>query len=177
MNEVWNLDPIYKGFDDPAFAADMETLTEKARTVAELAAALPAMDPLQGLKEGILQMEELMMLTAKLAVYASLRQSTNTRDPECGSRLGVIFQILSGTAGPRAIFNEWAAALPDLEALAESDALLKETRPEYAFISVGFNGYGHPSDSTLQKLHRYGAEVYRTDLDGSITFMAGDHDG
>ena len=23
MNEVWNLDPIYKGFDDPAFEADM----------------------------------------------------------------------------------------------------------------------------------------------------------
>ena len=35
MNEVWNLDPIYKGFDDPAFAADME----KARAlVAEFAA-------------------------------------------------------------------------------------------------------------------------------------------
>ena len=23
MNDVWNLDPIYKGFDDPAFATDM----------------------------------------------------------------------------------------------------------------------------------------------------------
>ena len=26
MNEVWNLDVIYRGFDDPAFAADMEKL-------------------------------------------------------------------------------------------------------------------------------------------------------
>ena len=24
MNSVWNLDPIYLGFDDPAFEADME---------------------------------------------------------------------------------------------------------------------------------------------------------
>ena len=26
MNEVWNLGRIYTGFDDPAFAADMDTL-------------------------------------------------------------------------------------------------------------------------------------------------------
>lgn len=26
MNEVWNLDPIYQGFDDPAFARDVEAL-------------------------------------------------------------------------------------------------------------------------------------------------------
>ena len=37
MNEVWNLDPLYKGFDDPAFTADMEKLTEKAKEVAALA--------------------------------------------------------------------------------------------------------------------------------------------
>ena len=26
MNEVWNLDPIYRGFDDPAFERDMQAL-------------------------------------------------------------------------------------------------------------------------------------------------------
>ncbi len=26
MNEVWNLDPIYRGFQDPAFGADMNKL-------------------------------------------------------------------------------------------------------------------------------------------------------
>ena len=29
MNEVWNLDPIYTGFDDPAFEADLNTAKEK----------------------------------------------------------------------------------------------------------------------------------------------------
>ena len=29
MNEVWNLDPIYKGFDDPAFAQDMQQCKER----------------------------------------------------------------------------------------------------------------------------------------------------
>ena len=31
MKDVWNLDVIYKGFDDPAFAADMEALDAKTR--------------------------------------------------------------------------------------------------------------------------------------------------
>ena len=26
MKETWNLDPIYRGFEDPAFAADLEKL-------------------------------------------------------------------------------------------------------------------------------------------------------
>ena len=28
MNEVWNLDPIYRGFDDPAFEADLASAKE-----------------------------------------------------------------------------------------------------------------------------------------------------
>ena len=28
MNEVWNLDPIYKGFDDPAFEKAGQTAGE-----------------------------------------------------------------------------------------------------------------------------------------------------
>ena len=35
MNEVWNLDPIYKGFDDPAFVQDLNTLKEKVAAFAE----------------------------------------------------------------------------------------------------------------------------------------------
>ena len=33
MNETWNLDPIYRGFDDPAFEADMAALKEKAQEI------------------------------------------------------------------------------------------------------------------------------------------------
>ena len=33
MNERWNLDPIYPGFDDPAFAADMEALKAEVEKI------------------------------------------------------------------------------------------------------------------------------------------------
>ena len=41
--------------------------------------------------------------------------------------------------------------------------------PETAVISVGYNTYGHPTDEALARLNLAGAEIYRTDIDGSIT--------
>lgn len=53
MNAVWNLDPIYHGFDDPAFAADMAALKDEVEKIDAFARALPAMAPIDGLKQGI----------------------------------------------------------------------------------------------------------------------------
>ena len=35
MNEVWNLDPIYRGFDDPAFGQDLTMVEGLEASVAE----------------------------------------------------------------------------------------------------------------------------------------------
>lgn len=73
--------------------------------------------------------------------------------------------------------------LPDVELLvvghhgskyATTGALLRRIRPELAFISAGKNNYyGHPAAETLERLEQAGAEVYRTDLQGSLTVWAG----
>ena len=124
MNEVWNLDPIYKGFDDPAFAADME----KARAlVAEFAAftgTLTDAEPVQALRRGILLQEQITEVVSKLGQYASLRQSTNTKDAEAGSRMGQLMGILSGVAAPEAAFKSWASALENLMELIKQDEIL-----------------------------------------------------
>ena len=39
MNEVWNLDPIYAGFSDPAFEADLAALKEAGAECAAFAAS------------------------------------------------------------------------------------------------------------------------------------------
>ena len=44
MNEVWNLDPIYRGFEDPAFGADMKKLQELVEQYGAFAARLDEMD-------------------------------------------------------------------------------------------------------------------------------------
>lgn len=47
-------------------------------------------------------------------------------------------------------------------------AFLQTVRPQAAVISVGDNGYGHPSDSAIARLRTVGASVYRTDEGGNI---------
>lgn len=53
-----------------------------------------------------------------------------------------------------------------------SDDFLSRVAPKYAVISVGKNPYGHPSSATINKLKNANIEVYRTDLDGTVTFTS-----
>ena len=53
---------------------------------------------------------------------------------------------------------------------ATSEHFLKRVQPEAAIISDGgWNRYGHPAQSVLDRLKAANAKVYRTDLQGEIT--------
>ena len=125
MNDVWNLDPIYRGFDDPAFAADLQALRDMAREYNAFAAELGNMESAEGLKEGVLWQEKLTALAKKLIDYAQLRQAVDTRDNQAGSYLGQAMQILSTTAGAEALWKEWSAKQPGLMETVWADELLK----------------------------------------------------
>ena len=124
MNEVWNLDPIYRGFDDPAFAQDLAELKVALSDFAKFTAELGSAEPLEGLKNGIAGLEKLVTIGSKLVEYAMLRQSANTQDAEAGSRVGQIMGVFSSLAGPQAAFQEWASKLPDLMELVAQDEIL-----------------------------------------------------
>ena len=130
MNKVWNLDPIYKDFSDPAYAADMAALAGLVDKIQKFSADLSNMDSMQGLKEGIHLQEEFSELVSKLAGYASLRQAANTRDPEAGSKMGQVMQLYSGVAAPFAAWKDWAAKVDNLQQMVAEDADLKD----YAFL-------------------------------------------
>ena len=54
-----------------------------------------------------------------------------------------------------------------------SERFLRAVAPEYCVISVGKdNAYDHPHDEVLNRIAGYGAEVYRTDLNGDITCIS-----
>ncbi len=130
MNDVWNLAPIYKGFDDPAFAADMAALKELVEKIQLFSEALNTADQTEGLKQGISLQEQFSELVGKLAGYASLRQAADTRDPEAGSRMGQVMQLYSGVAAPLAAWKDWASKIENLQELVAAEEDLKE----YAFL-------------------------------------------
>ena len=121
MNAVWNLDPIYKGFDDPAFEADMNALKDAVAKINAFADTLAQIEPLTGLKQGIALQEQFADLVGKLAGYASLRQSADTKNPEAGSQMGRVMALYSGVAAPFAAFKDWATKLPNLMELVKGD--------------------------------------------------------
>jgi len=125
MNEVWNLEPIYKGFDDPAFEADMAALKAEVEAIGSFAGELAGLEPIDGLRRGIELQEKFAALVGKLAGYASLRQAADTRDPNAGSQMGRIMGLYSGVAAPFAAFKDWASKLPNLMELVENDEVLK----------------------------------------------------
>jgi competence protein ComEC len=54
--------------------------------------------------------------------------------------------------------------------------ILNAVRPDFAVISVGFrNSFGQPRLEVLKRLQESGARVYRTDLDGAVTFYLDGH--
>ena len=70
-------------------------------------------------------------------------------------------------------------AIPDIELLvvghhgsknSSCEEFLRAAAPELAVISAGTNNsYGHPAQETLDRLTALGAEIHRTDWEGSVT--------
>ncbi|MBC7339446.1 MAG: MBL fold metallo-hydrolase [Firmicutes bacterium] len=55
---------------------------------------------------------------------------------------------------------------------SNGSAFLRAVAPRWAVISVGAdNPFGHPAPSVLKRLSRAGVTVYRTDQNGTVTFL------
>lgn len=87
--------------------------------------------------------------------------------------------LFTGDAGEESEYDMTQSGLPlqstvlkvghHGSATASSYAFLRSVQPEYAVISCGIhNDYGHPTKSVLSRLRDVGAQVYRTDMQGTI---------
>ena len=128
MNERWDLTGMYRGFEDPAFEADLQKFQEIVKDFGTFTEKLGELDPQEALKTGFSYMESMREVGEKLMVYAALRQSADTKDPAAGSNLGRILAVDSQSAGPQAAFSHFMAELPDLDARMERDPVLREYR-------------------------------------------------
>ena len=169
MNEFWNLDPMYKGFDDPAFEADLAAAKEKLDALEKLVGQLGAMEPIQGLLEGVKIQEEVADLLGKLVQYAMLRQSANSKDAEAGSNVGRAMALYSRTAAPTAAFQDWAAKLPNLmelvmahEKLQHYEFLFRNMQDDVRYLLPG------QGEEIMARMQLTGGNAW-SDLQGYLT--------
>lgn len=127
--------------------------------------------------------------TLELKVYAPLAaESDNDAGLIIYGDYGSFEFLVTGDAGAaveRRLVSGYE--LGDMEVLivghhgsrySTSDELLDSITVETAIISVGAgNSYGHPAQEVLDRLEARGIEVYRTDLDGTVSITVGRDDG
>lgn len=157
MNEVWNLDPIYREFEDPAFEGDLGELTALSSQFTAFTKGLETAQPVDALRQGIGYMERITSLGNRLAAFAMFRQAADSKDAEANSQLGRILSALSALAAPEAAFKAWAAKLPDLQTLVAGDEELKD----YTFL------FSDIAESSRYLLSNQGEEIMaRMELSG-----------
>lgn len=125
MNSKWSLDVLYKGYDDPKFAADEARLEQLIKQFSAFAADLKG-DPKDELVKALKLNEQIIGTASDLFSFASLSQSTDTSDVQAAAVLGRLSSKMSQMAGPRTALVQYVAGLDDLDSIIDSDPLLKE---------------------------------------------------
>ena len=54
---------------------------------------------------------------------------------------------------------------------SSSEDFLEKVTPEFAFIPVGKNNFGHPSDEVIARLYTLGTSVFRADMNKDVIFI------
>lgn len=169
MNDVWNLDRMYSGFEDPKYLADFEAFDKKVAEFIDFTKTLTTVEPLEGLRTGIRLQEELDFVSDTLGSYPHLRAATNAKDVEAISQSGRIMGVYSNMAGASAVFRQWVCSIPNLMELVSGDDFLKD----YQFLFQGMLDM-HRYDLTPEasqvraKLRLSGASAW-SKLQGELT--------
>ena len=126
MYNEWNLNVFYNGIDDPALAADMEKLEKLVESYKEMVANLTMDDPRATLRKVLETKEEMSTTTRRLGGYFSLRRSANSMDSEVSAYQTKLQALMAGTAKEGVMFEKYVGKVENLDAVIESDDLLKE---------------------------------------------------
>ena len=165
----WNLDILYTGFDTEEYANDykqLESLVPELTAMADKCKDMPASEFLVGY---IKLSEQITDLTEKLAIYANLRYSANTRDTDAASWLGRIMQLMSATAAPTAVVEKAISEIEDLDGVISATPGLEEFR--YLITNVKRDSRYLLSDkeeTILARMDLSGASAW-SDLQSSLT--------
>ncbi len=169
MNEKWNLDILYKGFDDPEFKKDAEAFDEVISELNTLAEKCESMAHAELIAKAITLWERQYTLMEKLFIFASLKYSADTRDDEASSTADVLSAKASRSAAAQAKLNTVIAGFDDLEKIIDENASLEEYR--YYLMNIKRDSKYLLSDreeALFAKMNISGASAWES-LQGMLT--------
>lgn len=122
MNTTWNLDVMYKGYDDPKYINDIKKVEETIKNIKNL--VLDENNPIKTIEASLILTEELNTLLMELFSYSSLRSSTNVNDFEAMTEMGKLQIMLQETVESDVKFQTYLTKF-DLDSLAKESEVIK----------------------------------------------------
>ena len=129
MNMTWDLEVLYKGYDDPKYLSDFERLQKLIKDMIDVCAKLDVEKAKECIEEELKLEEEFNSVILELYTYSSLRSSTNVNDSEALMQMAKLSILLNETVGCGVAFQQFLLNV-DLEQLANESELIKT----YLFI-------------------------------------------
>ena len=126
MQDRWNLDILYGGFEDAAFASDVQKLSEEIEKFIALSQDAENAPAGELLVNYVKSEERITELASKLIIYSNLRYSANTADTDAASNIGCLMGMLSSIAAASAKLSKVIAGYENIEELIASSELLTE---------------------------------------------------
>ena len=120
----WNLDVLYKGFDDPAFLADMDAIPALTKELA----ALPGSGKPQAecLEAAVNAIERLDALSEKVSNYAFLTQAADAANARADQAIDRIMNLSVDMQLAFSAVTRYVGGLENLEELIASSELLRD---------------------------------------------------
>lgn len=129
MNMTWDLDILYKGYDDPKYNEDIKKAEELIKKIVALSLELNVESAKECIEEELKLEEEFNSIILELYTYSSLRSSTNVNDTEALMQMAKLSMMLNETVAPSVKFQKFLLEV-DLDALAKESEIIKT----YKFI-------------------------------------------
>ncbi len=124
MNMTWDLEIMYKGYDDPKYISDNKKVLEIINELNELVKELNVDNAVAIIEKELRLEEELNSVLSELFSYSSLRASTNVNDYEALGEMGKLQMILQETVAASVAFSKFLTNV-DLGKLAKTSELIK----------------------------------------------------
>ena len=124
MKSEWNLEVMYKGLDDPAYAADVKKLEEAAAALHEVVEKAPEMNEKDRVEAILTAQENMLSLSEKVGLYVGLRQSVEAKNGQLMAEMNKLMMIQAGAAADDTAAKQLLGATRDVDALAAESELI-----------------------------------------------------
>ncbi len=123
MDMTWNLDVLYKGYEDKKYQNDLLKVQDVIKKLNNL--VLDENQPINVIETNLKLSEELNALLSDLFNYSSLRSSTNVNDFEAMREIGKLQIMLQDTVASSVNFQKYLVQF-NLKELANKSDLIKK---------------------------------------------------